>query len=214
MWLCTRARLRRSAILESWCRGRWRLGSATHRAWLSTRRTGRLKPDPPVVESPFPSQYRSRRLNCGVPEGEPGTPAWSATGPSREHVAHAAGRFRCVSARTGQRPSRHERIHAERRAGQHPSRRCRSRSSSVRQHSLRLRWAIRFTAGCPVPRALIERLVAARLAEITWRSMTVTMRDRIRRAAIAASGGRPSRGRSQGRQACLDEWGCATARRW
>jgi hypothetical protein len=65
-----------------------------------------------------------------------------------------------------------------------------------------------------VPRALIERLVAARLAEITWRSMTVTMRDRIRRAAIAASGGRPSRGRSQGRQACLDEWGCATARRW
>jgi hypothetical protein len=64
-------------------------------------------------------------------------------------------------------PSRHEQIHAERCAGQHPSRRYRSRSSSVRQHSLRLRWAIRFAAECPVPGALIERLVAARLAEIT-----------------------------------------------
>jgi hypothetical protein len=36
----------------------------------------------------------------------------------------------------------------------------------VRQHSLRLRWAIRFIAKCPVPGTLIERLVAARLAEI------------------------------------------------
>lgn len=166
VWLSTRARLRRSAILESWCRGRWRLGSATHRAWLSTRRTGRLKPDLPVVESPLPSRYRSRRLNYSCSRARAGTPAWSATGPSREYVARAAGRFRCANARTGQRPSLHEQTHTERRAGQHPSRRCRSRSSSVRQHSLGLRWAIRFTAECPVPRALIERLVGARLAEI------------------------------------------------
>ena len=167
VWLCTRARLRRSAILESWCRGRWRLGSATHRAWLPTRRTGRLKPDLPVVESPLPSQYRSQASQLPCSRGRARTPAWTATGPSREYAARAAGGFRRVNARTGQSPSRHEQIHAERRAGQHPSRRYRSRSSSVRQHSLRLRWAIRFTAECPVPGALIERLVAARLAEIT-----------------------------------------------
>jgi hypothetical protein len=45
-------------------------------------------------------------------------------------------------------------------------------------------------------------------------SMSVTMRDRTKRTAIAASGGRPSQRRSQGRQACLNEWGWATARRW
>jgi hypothetical protein len=44
--------------------------------------------------------------------------------------------------------------------------------------------------------------------------MTVTMRDRTKRTAIAASCGRPSQRQSQGRQASLNEWGCATARRW
>ena len=67
-WHCTRARPRRSVVRASWCRGRWRPGQVRHRAWLPTRRTRRLKPgrpvvesDRPVVESALSSQYRFRR---------------------------------------------------------------------------------------------------------------------------------------------------------
>jgi len=67
-WRCRRARPRRLVVLATWCRGRWRQGPLTHRAWLPTRRTGQLKPDLPVAESPLSSQYRCRHpLNCGVP---------------------------------------------------------------------------------------------------------------------------------------------------
>ena len=68
-WRCTGARPRRSVPLASWCRGKWRRGPVTHRAWPPTRRTGRLKPDLPVFESPSSSMYRYRRhpqLPCAL----------------------------------------------------------------------------------------------------------------------------------------------------